>query len=271
MEINALLMGLTDNVATCITDIVKGDTVTYRKGNECISLTAEEDIPYCHKIALADIPEGGEIIKYDEPLGKTSEPIAKGHWVAHHNLFSVPRDYDSEKVEEKDEPLPELEKTESGLKFWGYRRAEGRPGIRNHILILPTCACGSESSRIIASQVKGAVNIIFNTGCSDVQANTDMSQKVLTGFACNPNVWGVVIIGLGCETVPHDQLSEKIQAMTSKPVVSFGIQDEGGTLKKVYGQPERWLCRPDYSKRSCLISLNCTLELSAAEAMLHLA
>ena len=61
MEINALLMGLTDNVATCITDIVKGDTVTYRKGNECISLTAEEDIPYCHKIALADIPEGGEI------------------------------------------------------------------------------------------------------------------------------------------------------------------------------------------------------------------
>lgn len=46
MEINALLMGLTDNVATCITDIVKGDTVTYRKGNECISLTAEEDIPY---------------------------------------------------------------------------------------------------------------------------------------------------------------------------------------------------------------------------------
>ena len=233
MEINALLMGLTDNVATCITDIVKGDTVTYRKGNECISLTAEEDIPYCHKIALADVPEGGEIIKYDEPLGKTSEPIAKGHWVAHHNLFSVPRDYDSEKVEEKDEPLPKLEKTESGLKFWGYRRAEGRPGIRNHILILPTCACGSESSRIIASQVKGAVNIIFNTGCSDVQANTDMSQKVLTGFACNPNVWGVVIIGLGCETVPHDQLREKIQAMTSKPVVSFGIQDEGGTLKTI--------------------------------------
>ena len=60
-----------------------------------------------------------------------------------------------------------------------------------------------------------------------------MSQKVLTGFACNPNVWGVVIIGLGCETVPHAKLKEKIQAMTSKPVVSFGIQDEGGTLKTI--------------------------------------
>lgn len=119
------------------------------------------------------------------------------------------------------------------MEFWGYRRAEGRAGIRNHVLILPSCVCGSESARIVASQVRGAVNIVFNTGCSDVQANTDMSQKVLTGFACNPNVYGVVIIGLGCETVGHRELKEKIQKMTSKPVVSFGIQEEGGTLKTI--------------------------------------
>lgn len=119
------------------------------------------------------------------------------------------------------------------MEFWGYRRAEGRAGIRNHVLILPSCVCGSESARIVASQVRGAVNIVFNTGCSDVQANTDMSQKVLTGFACNSNVYGVVIIGLGCETVGHRQLREKIQKMTSKPVVSFGIQEEGGTLKTI--------------------------------------
>ncbi|MBQ7154518.1 MAG: UxaA family hydrolase [Synergistaceae bacterium] len=119
------------------------------------------------------------------------------------------------------------------MQFWGYKRSEGRAGIRNHVLILPTCVCGSESARIVASQVRGAVNIVFNTGCSDVQANTDMSQKVLTGFACNPNVYGVVIIGLGCETVGHKPLREKIQAMTSKPVVSFGIQEEGGTLKTI--------------------------------------
>lgn len=119
------------------------------------------------------------------------------------------------------------------MQFWGYKRQEGRAGIRNHVLILPTCACGSESARIIASQVRGAVNIIFNTGCSDVAANTAMSQKVLTGFACNPNVYGVVIIGLGCETVGHAQLREKIRGMTSKPVVSFGIQEEGGTLRTI--------------------------------------
>ena len=119
------------------------------------------------------------------------------------------------------------------MQFWGYRRSEGRAGIRNHVLILPTCACGSETARIVASQVRGAVSIIFNTGCSDVAANTAMSQKVLTGFACNPNVYGVVIIGLGCETVPHQELREKIRKMTAKPVVSFGIQDEGGTLKTI--------------------------------------
>lgn len=162
--------------------------------------------------------------------------MGEGHWVSHNNLFSVPRDYESEKAgsnftmcARQSAGATDLK----GFKFWGYRRAEGRPGIRNHVLILPTCACGSESSRIVASQVRGAVNIVFNTGCSDVAANTAMSQKVLTGFACNPNVYGVVIIGLGCETVPHLKLKEKIQSMTSKPVVSFGIQDEGGTLKTI--------------------------------------
>ena len=150
MEINALLMGLTDNVVTCVVDVPKGSTVTYRKGDEILSLTAEEDIPYCHKIAITDIPKDGEIIKYDESLGHTSEAIAKGHWVAHHNLFSVPRDYDSEMAgpefkmcAKQSEGAPDLK----AFKFLGYRRAEGRPGIRNHVLILPTCACGSESPR----------------------------------------------------------------------------------------------------------------------------
>jgi len=119
------------------------------------------------------------------------------------------------------------------MQFWGYKRKDGRAGIRNHILILPTCACASESCRITAAQVKGAVNIIFNTGCSDVAANTELSQRILTGFACNSNVYGVVIIGLGCETVPHNKLREKIHSMTSKPVVSFGIQEEGGTLRTI--------------------------------------
>ena len=236
MEINALMMDVTDSVVTCMSEVKAGEAVVYRKGEEFGTLTALENIPYCHKIALCDLKKGDQVIKYGESLGEVSQDIPAGHWVADHNLFSVPRDYDRELADKnfvmcakQSQGAPDMK----GFQFWGYRRAEGRPGIRNHVLILPTCACGSESSRIVASQVRGAVNIVFNTGCSDVAANTEMSQKVLTGFACNPNVYGVVIIGLGCETVPHQKLKEKIQAMTSKPVVSFGIQDEGGTLKTI--------------------------------------
>ena len=233
-SVNALMMDKADNVVTCVRPVKAGEEVTYRCGEEVLTLTAKEDIPYCHKIALTDLAEGSDVRKYGELIGKAAKEIAKGHLVNHENIYSVPRDYDSELVDAsgEEEELPLVE-GKSGMQFWGYRRAEGRPGIRNHVLILPTCACGSESSRIVASQVRGAVNIVFNTGCSDVAANTAMSQKVLTGFACNPNVYGVVIIGLGCETVGHKLLKEKIQKMTSKPVVSFGIQDEGGTLKTI--------------------------------------
>ncbi len=119
------------------------------------------------------------------------------------------------------------------MVFQGYRRPDGKVGIRNHVLILPTCACASESCRLAAAQVKGAVNVIINTGCSDVAANTEMTQRVLRGFACNGNIYGIVIIGLGCETVPHRELKKELEKMTSKPVVSFGIQEVGGTVKTV--------------------------------------
>lgn len=233
MDINALLMNEKDNVVTCVREVAAGEQVVYRKGSSICSLEARETIPYCHKIALETLEEGSDVIKYGELIGRTNSPIEKGCWVSHSNIFSVPRDYEGEMIDETEEEIPEIVQTESSMKFWGYRRAEGRPGIRNHVLILPGCACGSESARIVANQVRGAVNIVFNTGCSDVAANTAMSQKILTGFACNPNVYGVVIIGLGCETVGHRQLREKIQSMTSKPVVSFGIQEEGGTLKTI--------------------------------------
>lgn len=236
MKVNALLMDERDNVVTCVEEIPAGATVTYQDGDQVCTVRAEETIPYCHKIALQDLGAGDDVMKYGESLGKLISPVSKGHWVNDNNLKSVPRDYDAELVGDQWKTTAKQSTGDPSLtemSFWGYRRAEGRPGIRNHVLILPTCACGSESCRVVASQVRGAVNIIFNTGCSDVAANTEMSQKVLTGFATNPNVYGVVIIGLGCETVGHAQLAEKIRKMTSKPVVDFGIQDEGGTLKTI--------------------------------------
>ena len=233
MEINALLMHPKDNVVVCVKDVAAGSDVVFQKDGKFCTVLAKEDIAACHKAAIAPIAEGADVLKYGELIGRATRAVDLGGLVDHHNILSVPRDYDSELVEETDQEAADFVPTKPGLKFWGYRPAEGRPGIRNHVLVLPGCACGSETARIVASQVRGAVNIIFNTGCSDVAANTAMSQKILTGFACNPNVWGVVIIGLGCETVGHKELREKIQKMTSKPVVSFGIQEEGGTLKTI--------------------------------------
>lgn len=47
------------------------------------------------------------------------------------------------------------------MKFYGYKRPDGRVGIRNHILILPTSVCASDTTRIIASQVQGQLPLII--------------------------------------------------------------------------------------------------------------
>jgi len=96
MNINALLMDERDNVVTCVAPVSKGSQIVYQRGGQVCTLTAEDDIPYCHKAALEDLPQGAEVRKYGEMIGQTSAPIAKGHWVSHENIFSVPRDYDSE-------------------------------------------------------------------------------------------------------------------------------------------------------------------------------
>ena len=94
MEINALLMDEKDNVVTCVTEVAAGQDVVYRKGQEFCTVKAEENI------ALVDLKKGDEVIKYGESLGVMTEDAAKGHWVSHNNLVSVPRDYDSEMVQE---------------------------------------------------------------------------------------------------------------------------------------------------------------------------
>jgi hypothetical protein len=78
MVVNALLMNLADNVVTTVTEIAKGDNVCFMKGNEHMILKAEENIPYCHKVALEDIGRGSDVIKYGESLGHTIVDISKG-------------------------------------------------------------------------------------------------------------------------------------------------------------------------------------------------
>ena len=69
MDINALLMDSTDNVVTCMTEVPAGGQAVYRNGDTICNITAKENIPYCHKVALNPIPKGGHVIKYGESLG----------------------------------------------------------------------------------------------------------------------------------------------------------------------------------------------------------
>lgn len=100
MKINGLLMDDRDNVVTCVAEIRKGNQVVYQKDGKIETLEAKDNIPFCHKIALVDLPQDGEVVKYGELLGKTREAIGKGHLVSDRNIFSVPRDYEQEFVKE---------------------------------------------------------------------------------------------------------------------------------------------------------------------------
>lgn len=116
------------------------------------------------------------------------------------------------------------------MNFLGYRRPDGKVGIRNHILILPTCACSSETCRIVASQVQGAVNIINQNGCAQVEGDLEITKQVLAGLAANPNVYGTVLIGLGCENAQPNDMEALIRSKTNKPLQTLIIQEEGGTI-----------------------------------------
>ncbi|HBG6315239.1 TPA: UxaA family hydrolase [Clostridioides difficile] len=119
------------------------------------------------------------------------------------------------------------------MKFYGYKRPDGRVGIRNHILILPTSVCASDTTRIIASQVQGAVTFNNQNGCSQVHSDQQLTMDVMAGYAANPNVYGVIVVSLGCENCQNDLVVDAIKERTNKPIKTLVIQEEHGTLKTV--------------------------------------
>lgn len=119
------------------------------------------------------------------------------------------------------------------MKFWGYRRPDGRVGTRNHVLILATVGCAAETARLAADGLYGAVSFINQNGCGESSRNLRRTRDVLLGLAAHPNVYGVVAIGLGCEINRMDDFLTELKARTSKPVEALLIQEEGGTIETV--------------------------------------
>lgn len=119
------------------------------------------------------------------------------------------------------------------MKFLGYRRGDGKAGIRNKIFVLPASVCASDTTRIIASQIQGAVTFNNQNGCSQVAGDQQLTMDVMAGMAANPNVYGIIVVSLGCENCQMDLVVEAIRERTNKPMETFIIQENGGTITTI--------------------------------------
>ena len=116
------------------------------------------------------------------------------------------------------------------MTFWGYLRADGRVGVRNHVAVIPSCYCAATVARRIADQVQGAVALHHSVGCSQVGLDLEITARTLTNLGTHPNVAAVLVVGLGCERLKPEELAENIAA-SGKPVERITIQECGGSLK----------------------------------------
>ena len=80
------------------------------------------------------------------------------------------------------------------MNFYGYKRPDGRVGVRNKVLILPASVCASDTTRIISQQVVGSVTFNNQLGCSQVASDQQFTMDVMAGYAANPNVYGTVVV-----------------------------------------------------------------------------
>jgi (2R)-sulfolactate sulfo-lyase subunit beta len=108
--------------------------------------------------------------------------------------------------------------------FLGYRRENGRVGVRNHVIILPLDDLSNAAAEAVAHNIKGALAIPHPYGRLQFGADLELHFRTLIGAGCNPNVAAVVVIGI------EDSWTQKVVdgiAATGKPVAGFGIEGHG--------------------------------------------
>src|SRR6059058_1447590 len=108
--------------------------------------------------------------------------------------------------------------------FWGYKRPNGRVGVRNHVVILPVDDLSNAACQAVEHNVKGTIAIPHPYGRLQFGADLDLHFRTLIGAGSNPNVAAVVVIGI------EDQWTKKVAdgiAATGKPVTGVGIELHG--------------------------------------------
>ena len=214
-----------DNVAVALRPIAKGETLEIG-GTQ---VTALEEIPQGHKIALQPIAKGGEVIKYGFRIGNAKEEIQKGQWVHVHNVKTALGDL----LDYTYEPThPQVAETERAY-FEGFRRSDGKAGVRNEIWIIPTVGCVNSiaqslekaAKKLVGGSLEDVVAFTHPYGCSQMGDDQEHTRTVLADMVHHPNAGGVLVLGLGCENSNIPVLKEYIGAYDEKRVKFLQCQD----------------------------------------------
>ena len=193
-----------DNVIVALNAIPAGTEVKVSAADgSVLAVTAAEEIPAGHKMALCDIPEGGEVIKYGNSIGNTKEDVKAGAWIHTHNVKTGLGDL----LEYTYEPVAVEETETEDVTFMGFNRPDGKVGVRNEIWVIPTVGCVNNVATAIAKQanafVKGSVTEVIAFphpyGCSQMGDDQEHTRKILADLINHPNAGGVLVLGLGCE------------------------------------------------------------------------
>ncbi len=214
-----------DNVAVALRPIAKGEQLTVGQ----YQVTTLEEIPQGHKFALKPIAAGGDVIKYGFRIGNAKEDIAAGGWVHVHNLKTALGDlltYTYEPVESG------LKETEHAY-FDGYRRADGKVGVRNEIWIIPTVGCvnsiaralEAKAQKFVGGNIEAVVTFPHPYGCSQMGDDQENTRTVLADMIHHPNAGGVLVLGLGCENSNIPVLKEYIGEYDEQRVKFLQCQD----------------------------------------------
>lgn len=229
-------LNIEDNIVVCLERIIGGTII---EGVEA------DSIPPGHKVAIRDIAQGEPVLKFGQIIGYADKPIAAGEHVHNHNIGMGEHDRAYTFGDQLHWSPPSLKGLP--LEFMGYPRTNGKAGTRNYIAIITSVNCSASVASFVAVEVAksslldeyenidGVIAFTHNSGCgmADRDEGFDILQRTLWGHAVNPNVGGVLLLGLGCEVLQLPKLKETFGVEDSDLFRTLTIQGTGGTRATV--------------------------------------
>lgn len=186
-----------DNVAVATRDLSSGEYFAE------FNLSLSQDIPKGHKVALLDISAHNKVFKYGFEIGNTQHDVKAGQHLHSHNLKTNLSDGQAYHY------APQLvaSSPQQPATFKGYRRANGKVGIRNEVWIINTVGCVNRTAEKIAQicnqrffgQADAFVAFTHPYGCSQLGDDLNDTRAILASLLNHPNAGAVLVVGLGCE------------------------------------------------------------------------